>query len=52
MAADGSIIIDTRVNTKGIDDGTKHIEAKLNGLMATAKNLVLCLCPFLLSNRS
>lgn len=39
MAADGSIIIDTRVNTKGIDDGTKHIEAKLNGLMATAKKL-------------
>lgn len=39
MAADGSIIIDTRVNTNGIDDGTKHIEAKLNGLMATAKKL-------------
>lgn len=39
MAADGSIILDTRTNTTGIEKGTKQIEGKFNSLMATAKKL-------------
>ena len=39
MAADGSIIIDTRVNTDGVEGGIKNINGLFNKLLATAGKL-------------
>ena len=39
MAADGSIIIDTRVNTDGIEGGIKNINGLFNKLIASAGKL-------------
>lgn len=39
MAADGSIIIDTRVNTDGVEGGIKNINGLFNKLISTAGKL-------------
>ena len=39
MAADGSIIIDTRVNTDGVESGLKNMNGLFNKLIASAGKL-------------
>lgn len=39
VKADGSIIIDTRLDTKGFESGTNRVKQKMGGLMDTAKRL-------------
>lgn len=39
MKADGSIIIDTRIDTKGIKQGTDKIQSMMSGVISTAKKV-------------
>lgn len=39
MKSDGSIIIDTKVDTKGIQEGTKKVQGMFDGLIKSAKTL-------------
>lgn len=39
MAADGSIIIDTRIDTSGIDNGVSRIKQSFNGLGSVVKRI-------------
>lgn len=37
--ADGSIIIDTRIDTDGVSNGTKNIKSQMQGLSGTVKKI-------------
>lgn len=38
MAADGSVIIDTRMDTSGVQNGVSAIKQSFNGLGSAVKN--------------
>ena len=43
MKSDGSIVIDTRVDTSGIQDGTKKLQGMFGGLIKSAKTLAVAI---------